>query len=70
MNDIRTKCPFCGSGEDWLMYEGFLLYMPYLFKRLWWRLFGAYVTCRFCGARGPKRKSYSSAVLAWNLRVK
>ena len=70
MNDIRIKCPFCGSDGDWISYDGFLLYMPYWFKRMWWLMFGAYVTCRFYGARGPKQNLYSSAVLAWNLRVK
>lgn len=68
MTGIRIRCPFCGSGEDWVSYDGVLLYMPYWFKKLWWLKFGAYVKCKFCGARGPKRNSYSGAVLAWNLR--
>lgn len=70
MNDTRIKCPFCGSGEEWLVYDGFLLVMPYWVKRLWWRMFGAYVKCNFCGAKGPVINSYAGAVLAWNLRVK
>lgn len=53
MSDARC-CPFCGAGHKYI-------FMAWDDNAFW-------VTCEFCGAKGPRSENSDDAETKWNRR--